>query len=291
MHPYLRIYYKNFKSEFTDYYNFFIKNKKKTNTKKKYNGNKSIKQIGGVIYGNGKYKFNFKIDKNNYETRIFIGDKINCFLGLIYNDNPNIVIIQGFNFDKSCNIDENMIEGKDTKIMFNTILKFIKDKYKLINKVELTDEAELNCFSNIINDTISINLYYLYHLKYGKGYYLQNFGFKIDNSLGDINRHKNNIKKYLKYNLVYNEFKKFIIDEVNIEHRRYILSELNNFFSINIDNNGKIEKLKKMNYKLISKKLKNIKYDCYFLDLLITFIKIKAEFIDLKKSSYYLEFK
>lgn len=306
MHSYKFIYYTNFKKHFTDYYEHFIKlaNKKATKynyTKKRIKTNnnllkrnKTLKQNGGEIYGQGKYKFDFKIDKDEHETRIFIGNRHNCFLGSIFNDRPNILIIQGFNFHKECNIEKNMDTGKDTKIMFNTIVDYIKETYKTVSRIELTDKTELKCYSNILGLELNIDLYYLYHLKYGKGYYLRNFGFKIDNKANDINIQKKNILKYLNFELYFKEFNQFIIDECQQKHYSQLIKELRRFFTLDNSNhsnygNHSNNLMEKINYKIISRKLKNERFDCYFIDLLIIFIRMKAGLIDLKLSSYYLD--
>ena len=305
MHSYKSIYYANFKKHFTDYYEHFIKlvNKKTTKynyTKKhiKTNNNllkrkKTLKQNGGEIYGKGKCKFDFKIDKDENETRIFIGNRHNCFLGSIFKDEPNKLIIQGFNFHKECNIEKNMNTGKDTKIMFNTIINYIKETYKNVSRIELTDKTELKCYSYILGLELNIDLYYLYHLKYGKGYYLQNFGFKIDNKANDVNIQKRNILKYLNFELYFKEFNQFIIDECQQKHYSQLIKELYRFFTLDNSNhcnygNYSNHLTEKINYKIISQKLKNERFDCYFIDLLITFIRMKAGLIDLKLSSYYL---
>jgi hypothetical protein len=296
MHSYKSVYYSNFKKHFTDYYNYFITSYEKninkiksTHKKLKFKNNltkrkKTLKQNGGEIYDEDKYKFDFKIDEDEIETRIFIGNRHTCFIGSIFKDASNKLIIQGFNFHKECNIDKNMKTGKDTKIMFNTIIDYIKAKYKNISRIELTDKAELKCYSNILDIELNIDLYYLYHLKYGKGYYLQNFGFKIDNKANDVNIQKRNILKYLNFELYFKEFNKFIIDECERKYHIQLIKELERFFTL--DNSNK--KNEKINYKIISQKLKTGRFDCYFIDLLITFIRIKAGLIDLKLPSYYL---
>ena len=181
-----------------------------------------------------------------------------------------------------------MNTGKDTKIMFNTIIDYIKEKYKTVSRVELTDKTELKCYSNILGLELRIDLYYLYHLKYGKGYYLQNFGFKINNKANDVNIQKRNILKYLKFELYFKDFNKFIIDECQQKHYSKLIKELERFFTLDNSNHSN-NLMEKINYKIISQKLKTERFDCYFIDLLIIFIRMKAGLIDLKLSSYYLD--
>ena len=135
---------------------------------------------------------------------------------------------------------------------------------------------------------LSIDLYFLYHLKYGKGYYLQNFGFKINNKANDINIQKRNIEKYINYELYFIEFNKFIIDECQLKYQIQLIKELEQFFILDNSNNSN-NKAEKINYKIISQNLKTERFVSFFFSVgVITFIRMKAGLIDLKLSSYYL---
>ena len=282
---YRDIYINNFRPDFTDYHRYFNliggKNKKKRTYKNNTqirNKKRSLK--GGVIYGKGVYRFDFKVDVTEDETRIFIGNKIDCFLGSIMIEDETELIIQGFAFNKYCNVEKNLDPGKGTKIMFNTIIDFIKENYQRVKKVVLTDNAITYCYSEIIKERIRIRLYYLYLLKYGKGYYMQNFGFKIFHN-DDIITHKDNIRNYLVFVLNYEDFKKYLTSGANKKYEK-LLDELTRFFTINDD-------LKQeLHFKDISRNLKQNKYDCFFLYNLIDYIKLRAEFRKLTYNTYHL---
>jgi len=280
---YRDIYINNFRPDFTDYHRYFIlkggRNNKRKTLKNTHIRNRKRSLKGGVIYGKGKYRFDFKVDVNEDETRIFIGNKIDCFLGSIMFEDETTLIIQGFAFNKYCNLEKNLDPGKGTKIMFNTIIDFIKENYQKIKTIELSDNAVSYCYSEIIKERRRIPLYYLYLLKYGKGYYMQNFGFKISHKKDKI-IHSANIKKYLDFVFNYQDFKKYILEDVFNDP--LLLMDLNRFFTID----GELKQ--ELRFKDISRNLKQYKYDCYFLYNLIEYIKLRAEFRKLSYNTYRL---
>jgi hypothetical protein len=284
------LYFDNVNPKFTDYHKYFILKGGRNIKKKSLKNHKLLKSLkiknrkrslkGGVIYGKGKYRFDFMVDTDDNMTKIFIGNKINCFTGLIYPENKTELIIQGFAFNKYCNVEQNLNSGKDTKIMFNTIIDFIRVNYQKVKKVILTDNANTYCYSEITKYRERISLYHLYLLKYGKGYYMQNFGFKISYN-DDIIIHKNNIRNYLKFILNYNDFKIFLTFGANKKYKQ-LLDELKTFFTIN-------DELKQeLHFKDISRKLKENKYDCYFIYELIDYFKLKCKIRDLRYDTYQL---
>jgi len=282
---YRDIYINNFRPDFTDYHRYFNLIGGKNKKKKTYKNNIEIRGRkrslkGGVIYGKGKYRFDFKVDVNEDKTRIFIGNKINCFLGSIMIEDKTKLIIQGFAFNKYCNLEKNLDPGRGTKIMFNTIIDFIKDNYQKIKTVEFSDNAITYCYSEIIKERISLQLYYLYLLKYGKGYYMQNFGFTISYN-DDIILHKDNIKNYLKFVLKYEDFKKYLTSGANKKYEK-LIDELRRFFTIN----GELKQ--ELHFKDISRNLKQNKYDCYFLRQLIIYIIRNADLYNLTYNTYHL---
>ena len=287
-------YFKNYKPGFTNYHKYFILNGGKSDNYKVNNikiGNnktrkthKTIKKTlnGGDIYGKGKYKFDFKVDKDDDLTKIFIGNYIDCFIGLIHSTNPTELIIQGFGYNKYCNESKNLEPGKGTKIMFNTILNYIKVKFKNIKRIELTDNAMIKCKSDIMDETFSINLYDLYFLKYAKSYYLQNFKFKFSYNRHKI-IHRQNIINYLQYKLKYNDLVKYLSIYIkNNVNYNAVLVELKHFFTIN--NEFKRE----LTYKEISRNLKTQKYDCGLLYYLTLFIMTYAHLVNLRDVTYHL---
>lgn len=300
-------YFKNYRTGFTNYHKYFILNGGKSDNYKVNNviiGNhkthKKIKVINqnikqkkkfktikytlnsGEIYGKGKYKFDFKVDKDDDLTKIFIGNHIDCFIGLMHSNNPIELIIQGFGYNKYCNESKDLEPINGTKIMFNTILNYIKAKFKKIKRIELTDTATIKCKSDIIDETYSINLYDLYFLKYAKGYYLQNFKFKFSYNRHKI-IHRQNIINYLQYKLKYNDLVKYLSIYIknNVKYND-ILVELKHFFTINS------ELKKELTYKEISRNLKTQKYDCGLLYYLTLFIMTYAHLVNLRDITYHL---
>jgi len=300
-------YFKNYRTGFTNYHKYFILNGGKSDNYKVNNiiignhkthkkikvinqnikQNKKFKTIkytlnGGEIYGKGKYKFDFKVDKDDDLTKIFIGNHIDCFIGLIHSNNPTELIIQGFGYNKYCNESKDLEPINGTKIMFNTILNYIKAKFKKIKRIELTDTATIKCKSDIIDETYSINLYDLYFLKYAKGYYLQNFKFKFSYNRHKI-IHRQNIINYLQYKLKYKDLVKYLSIYIknNVKYNA-ILVELKHFFTINS------ELKKELTYKEISRNLKTQKYDCGLLYYLTLFIMTYAHLVNLRDITYHL---
>ena len=160
------------------------------------------------------------------------------------------------------------------------LIDFIKDNYQKIKTVELSDNAITYCYSEIIKERISIQLYYLYLLKYGKGYYMQNFGFTISYN-DDIILHNDNIKNYLKFVLKYEDFKKYLTSGANKKYEK-LIDELRRFFTIN----GELKQ--ELHFKDISRNLKQNKYDCYFLRQLIIYIIRNADLYNLTYNTYHL---
>jgi hypothetical protein len=300
-------YFKNYRTGFTNYHKYFILNGGKSDNYKVNNviienhkthkkikvinqnikQNKKLKTIkhtlnGGEIYGKEKYKFDFKVDKDDDLTKIFIGNHIDCFIGLIHSNNPTELIIQGFDYNKYCNESKDLEPINGTKIMFNTILNYIKAKFKKIKRIELNDTATIKCKSDIIDETYSINLYDLYFLKYAKGYYLQNFKFKFSYNRHKI-IHRQNIINYLQYKLKYKDLVKYLSIYIknNVKYNA-ILVELKHFFTINI------ELKKELTYKEISRNLKTQKYDCGLLYYLTLFIMTYAHLVNLRDITYHL---
>lgn len=284
------LYFNNVNPRFTDYHKYFILKGGKNNKRQTLKNNNLLKKMkignrkrslkGGVIYGKGKHRFDFMVDTDGSMTKIFIGNKINCFTGLIYPENKTELIIQGFAFNKYCNVEQNLNSGKDTKIMFNTIINFIRENYQKVKKIVLTDNAITYCYSEITKQRERIPLYYLYLLKYGKGYYMQNFDFKISYNI-DIIKHKENLHKYINFTLKYKLLYSFLTSESNKPYNG-LIDELKRFFTIE----GKLKQ--ELNFKVLSRQLKKNKYDCYFIYELIDYIKLKCKFRDLRYDTYQL---
>jgi len=122
-------------------------------------------QSGGKIFGS-EFKFDFREDYNNvtHTIDVFIGDRKECILITIEEDNKKVAHIQNFHYHKKLP----RISG--TIILIKTALEYISLE-KRIKKVTLTDKSE------------KIPLFILYLFKYGESYYQKNFGFKYLNKM------------------------------------------------------------------------------------------------------------
>ena len=112
----------------------------------------------------------------------------------------------------------------------HVFFKYIVKQHPEVKIIKLTDEATTNC------KDISIDLYKLYMLKYGIGFYEKQFGFQLEENDNMI--HVLNIHKLNKINL-----KNIIID------KKSIVDALNKMLYRKYSNN---------NIKLISEFMNNI---------------------------------
>ena len=194
LHPYLQADLKytinNSKCNFR-YYD--IVNKYNINNKSRC---KTKKQSGGVIFGNGKYKFDFVENDLGDIIMIFIGNKENCLTAIIKEAEPNIVDLNGFSYYKSCNITKDLERNIGTKKMLEVFIDYIKSKYKNIEKIILSDNTEITCDNK--NYRSRLPLYNLYLFKYGCGYYEKYFDF----TLADDNAKKKHLMNLEKYKLI-----------------------------------------------------------------------------------------
>ena len=130
-----------------------------------------LKQSGGL---KSEFKFDFREDYNNvtHTIDVFIGDRKECILINIEEDNKKIAHIQNFHYPKKLP----RISG--TRILMKTALEYIYLE-KGIKKVTLTDKSD------------KIQLFILYLFKYGESYYQKNFGFKYLNKMHRMYQAKN----------------------------------------------------------------------------------------------------
>jgi hypothetical protein len=100
-------------------------------------------------------KFDFREDYNNvtHTIDVFIGDRKECILITIEEDNKKVAHIQNFRYHE-----------KLPRILMKTALEYISLE-KGIKKITLTDKSE------------KIPLFILYLFKYGESYYQKNFVF------------------------------------------------------------------------------------------------------------------
>jgi len=134
-------------------------------------------QSGGL---KSEFKFDFREDYNNvtHTIDVFIGDRKECILITIEEDNKKVAHIQNFHYPKKLP----RISG--TRILMKTALEYISLK-KGIKKVTLTDKAVFNHKSD------KIQLFILYLFKYGESYYQKNFGFKYMKKIDQITQAEN----------------------------------------------------------------------------------------------------
>ena len=128
-----------------------------------------LNQAGGL---KSEFKFHFREDYNNvtHTIDVFIGDRKECILITIEEDNKKVAHIQNFHYHKKLP----RISG--TRILMKTALEYISLE-KGIKKVTLTDKAVFTHKSD------KIQLFILYLFKYGESYYQKNFGFKYINKM------------------------------------------------------------------------------------------------------------
>jgi hypothetical protein len=145
------------------------------------------------------------------------------------------------------------------KNLMETLIKYVKDNLIDIKIFRLTDKAMLECISDYDNKKHNIILSHLYFLKYMNTYYQEKYNFKFeDNNMNIII--KDNINLYKSYLIKKKEFIKYL-DGINIELKTILNKDIELFFKDNIQ----------LDYKIISTKLKNRKYDCLFLELWIDY--------------------
>lgn len=136
-------------------------------------------QIDDFIF-NEQYEYDNNNNNNNLNNgvkksiQIFIGSRSDCLIGKIELDEPHIAYIQYFGYGKHCNIYSNLEKITGSKRMMYAFFKFIVKKHPEVKIIKLTDEATTNC------KDISIDLYMLYMLKYGVGFYEKQFGFQVE---------------------------------------------------------------------------------------------------------------
>lgn len=168
--PFMRAFIKTKNINILNYYH---------NINKKY-----IFQKGGNNVQIDDFIFNEQFEYDTYNNnlnnnakksiQIFIGSRNDCLIGKIELDEPHIAYIQYFGYGKHCNIYSNLEKTTGTKRMMLAFFKFIVKKHPEVKIIKLTDEATTNC------SDISIDLYKLYILKYGVGFYEKQFDFQVE---------------------------------------------------------------------------------------------------------------
>lgn len=258
----------------TNFYDEFIRNRKDEKRTKK----QKLKSLfGGVIYtsNNGRNSFDIGVKEYDDETGIFVGRHGKCFFGRIDKYQPDTLIIQNFTYYNDCNTIKSFEKGKGMKRLMDTMIRYIKDNYPNVKKLQLDDEAVLLCNSKIKERVYRIYLPRLYFLKYGVGYYQYNFGFQLTDGEYD-NTLQNNKQKLENFKLV----KDNLIKDLEIENLTLIPEIQKDLTTLFNDKNilTSVE---------ISKQLE-LRYDCMFLYTLINYIYAEAKIRDLMGASHTL---
>lgn len=257
-------------------YNFMSENKKKWSTQFL----KPRTQKGGVVFGNGnnnRNKFDIKTDKEYDAKRIFIGDikRDVCMIGVIYTSNKTELILQTFNYYKKCNITNDLERGTGVRKMMKTYIKYIKQKYRKVKKIILTDEATFPCIDKLTDKLTDIPLYSYYLFKHGVPYYVLHHNFTFIDKEDEAD-HTLNLQSLPNIKLNYSNFEKYgsfkntVIPEevnsiINPEQEIYSYTEI----------------------KKIILDLAEFGY-CQILKLLLLHIFINNTLLDLKGTTYYL---
>jgi len=131
-------------------------------------------------------KFDFREDYNNvtHTIDVFIGDRKECILITIEEDNKKVAHIQNFHYHETCDLYKKLPRISGTRILMKTALEYISLE-KRIKKVTLTDKAVFTHKSD------KIQLFILYLFKYGESYYQKNFGFKYLNKMNRMYQAEN----------------------------------------------------------------------------------------------------
>jgi len=236
-------------------------------------------QKGGEIFGSGKYKFDFQENDLGDMKLIFIGNKENCITALIKDDEPNIVDLNGFSYYKSCNFTKDLERKSGSQQMMNTFIKYIKEKYKNVNTIILSDNSHIVCSNKAFKDYKKrLPLYNLYLFKYGCGYYEKNFNFTL---VDDGVKHKFNLEKYKTITLDKDKIYTFLLtifDKTN----PLIMNDIEEFMNLITDN--------KLAYKFI-KHYDSAKVElCYILNEFLDYIMTENKLYKLYGSTYQNKF-
>ena len=236
-------------------------------------------QKGGEIFGSGKYKFDFQENDLGDMKLIFIGNKENCITALIKDDEPNTVDLNGFSYYKSCNFTKDLERKSGSQQMMNTFIKYIKEKYKNVNTIILSDNSHIVCSNKAFKDYKKrLPLYNLYLFKYGCGYYEKYFNFTL---VDDGVKHKFNLEKYKTITLDKDKIYIFLLtifDKTN----PLIMNDIEEFMNLITDN--------ELAYKFI-KHYDSDKIElCYILNEFLDYIMTENKLYKLYGSTYQNKF-
>jgi hypothetical protein len=104
----------------------------------------------------------------------------------IIKDNPN-AILSWFEYDDSCALDVKLERSSGTIHLLKSVVKFIKEHYSYIEKLNLVDSAKIKCRDSSGKREISVKISPIQLGIYGQMYYERNFNAVLtDVSLYDI---------------------------------------------------------------------------------------------------------
>lgn len=210
IHPYKQAYNKVFSKNVKSKYLNFLLN--------------SSKSGGGLRIND----FDFDTTKEDGDIHIFIGNKHQCLLGIIYYDNPHKLLLDNFSYYKKCNITETLERKSGTKRMMLSFIKYVAETEPSVDAIELSDTSSFQCGDNKISN------YKTYLFKYGKGYYEYNYGFTLLNKL-EHNIHIQNIEISSNIKINKEKFKTYI-QNLNLGENIINQDYINEFISHLTDN-------------------------------------------------------
>ena len=126
-----------------------------------------VNQSGGFKeIGNNKFKYYF--DKFENRNGFFLGYRPHC-VDVFIDEEHQEAIINNFSYFTNCSISGNFPRKDGTKHLMETTIQIIKEKYKNIKVIKLTDNSTINCGINKFPLYIYMILYYgeTYYMKYG----------------------------------------------------------------------------------------------------------------------------
>ena len=217
-------------------------------------------QSGGLKF---EFKFDFREDYYNvtHTIDVFIGDRKECILITIAEDNKKVAHIQNFHYPKKLP----RISG--TRILMKTALEYISLE-KGIKKVTLTDKAVFTHKSD------KIQLFILYLFKYGESYYQKNFGFKYMKKIEQITQAEN-MKIREKHFINKKKVKKELLQYFAKEKVKRFLEFIKNgeLIAEFVKNFTCPENLFDIYFAFLKYEFKNKKYNNLFGEVLCKFVK------------------
>ena len=235
-------------------------------------------------YVNSPYKYTNYIDKStpqtigddNYrldyvteylddskQTDIFIGDKTECIVGTITDENPDIAVIDSFKNFTIEDTDYESASNQNTIKFMNTVLHHFKTVFK-VKHVEIRDNAILYV------DEEHVRISNIYFLKYQAGYYRKNWGFEFI-----VNSYIIDYKDAIEQLKTYRCNKADIISEMGFFIEEY-KTRFDNF--LNKINDG----------ELLTDFIRNYKINEDEIDIYFTFLKQNC-YNDITIETLYLE--